>query len=81
MLNNFQMEEIKPMTTPMVIGCKLRLEYDSLKVDQTMYRSMARSFLYSKVTRLDIIQDVGLVGRFQSSPKETHLKELKRISR
>jgi hypothetical protein len=30
------MEDSKPMGTPMVTGCKLSLEDDSPKVDQTM---------------------------------------------
>ena len=74
MLNKFQVEDIKPMSTTMVTGCKLSLEYDSPKVDQTMYRSMFGSFLYSTTTRPDIMQVVGLLGRFQYAPKETHLK-------
>jgi hypothetical protein len=49
------------------------------KVDQTMYRSMVGSFLYSTTTRPDIMQFVGLVGRFQYAPKETHLKAVKQI--
>jgi hypothetical protein len=81
MLKKFQMEDNKPMSTPMVTGCKLSLEDDSPKVDQTMYRSMVGSFLYSTTTRPDIIQVVGLVGRFQYAPKETHLKAVKRIFR
>jgi hypothetical protein len=81
MLKKFQMEDNKPMSTPMVTGCKLSLEDDSPKVDQTMYKSMVGSLLYSTTTRPDIMQVVGLVGRFQSAPKETHLKEVKRIFR
>jgi hypothetical protein len=69
MLNKFQMEDSKPMGTLMVIGCKLSLEDDSPKADQTMYRSIVGSFLYSTTRRLDIMQDVGLVGRFQYSLK------------
>jgi hypothetical protein len=37
MMKKFQMEDNKPMSTPIVIGCKLSLEDDSPKVDQTMY--------------------------------------------
>jgi hypothetical protein len=78
-LKKFQMEDSKPMSTLMVTRCKLSLEYDSPKVDQTMYRSMVGIFLYSTVTRPDIMQVVELVGIFQSAPKETHLKEVKII--
>jgi hypothetical protein len=77
MMKKFQMEDNKPMSTPMVIGCKLSLEDDSPKVDQMMYRSMVGSLLYSTTTRPDIMQVVGLVGRFQSTPKENHLNVVK----
>jgi hypothetical protein len=70
-MKKFQMEDNKPMGTPMITGCKLSLEDYSPKVDQMMYRSMFGSFLYSTTTRLDIMQVVGLVERFQSAPKET----------
>jgi hypothetical protein len=63
MLKEFQMEDCKPMSTPMITGCKLRKDDESLEVDQTMYGSIIGSLLYA-TTRLDIMQDVGLVVRF-----------------
>jgi predicted nucleic acid-binding protein len=42
---------------------------------------MVGSLLYATTTRPYILQVIGLVGRFQSAPKETHMKELKRILR
>jgi hypothetical protein len=81
MLKKFQMEDCKPMITPMIIGCKLSKDDESLEVNQTMYRSMIGSLLYAKTTRPDIVQVVGLMARFQSAPKETHLKEVKSIFR
>jgi hypothetical protein len=81
MLKKFQMEDFKSMSTPMVTGCKLSLDYDSPKVDQTMYTSMVGSLLYATATRPNIIQDVRIIGRFQYAPKETHLKAVKRIFR
>jgi hypothetical protein len=79
MLKKFQMGDCKSVSTPMVTGCKLSLDDDLPKVDQTMYRSMVGSLLYETTTRPDIIQAVGIIRRFQSAPKETHLKEVKRI--
>jgi hypothetical protein len=55
MLNKFQMEDSKHVSTPMVTGCKLSLDNDSPKVNQTIYRSMIRSFIYSTSTRPDIM--------------------------
>jgi hypothetical protein len=54
MLNKFQMEDSKHVSTPMVTGCKLSLDDDSPKVDQTMYRSMIRSLLCSIQHQLDL---------------------------
>ena len=44
-----------------------------------MFRSMIGSLLYVTTTRPDVMQDVGLVARFQSAPKETHVTSVKRI--
>ena len=44
-----------------------------------MFRSMIGSFLYVTTKRLDVMQAVGLVARFQSAPKETHVTTVKRI--
>jgi hypothetical protein len=59
MLKKFQMEDCKPMRTPMVIGCKLSLDDDSPKVYQTMYRSMTGSMLYETTTKPKLMQDSG----------------------
>jgi hypothetical protein len=69
MLKRFQMEDSKPMGTPMVTGCKLSKNDDSLDVDQRSYRSMIGSLLYITTSRPDIMHVVGRVGRFQSAPK------------
>jgi uncharacterized membrane protein YciS (DUF1049 family) len=45
MMKIFQMEDSKPMGTPMVTGCKLRKDDDSPDVDQSSYRSMIGSML------------------------------------
>ena len=79
MLKKFKMEDSKPVSTPMVIGCKLIKDDESLEVDHTMFRSMIDSLLYVTATSPDVMQAVGLVARFQSAPKETHVIAVKRI--
>jgi hypothetical protein len=81
MLKRFQMEDSKPVGTPMVIGCKLRKDDDSPDVDQSSYRSMISNLLYITTSRLDIMHVVGMVGRYQSAPKQSHLQAVKRIFR
>ena len=75
------MDDRKIVSTTMVIWCKLRKDDESLKVDQTMCRSMIGSLLYVIATIPNIIQVVGLVAKFQSVPKETHVLDVKRIFR
>ncbi|XP_070025690.1 secreted RxLR effector protein 161-like [Nicotiana sylvestris] len=50
-------------------------------VNQTMYRGIIGSLLYLTTSRPDIVFSVGLCARFQSNPKESHLKAAKRILR
>jgi hypothetical protein len=64
MLKRFQMEDSKPVGTPMVTGCKLSKDDDSLDVDPSSYRSMIGSLLYITTSCLDIMHVVGMVGRY-----------------
>ena len=40
---------------------------------------MISSLLYVMASRLDVMQVVGLVARFQANPKEAHVLAIKRI--
>ncbi|XP_070018027.1 secreted RxLR effector protein 161-like [Nicotiana sylvestris] len=50
-------------------------------MNQTMYRGIIGSLLYLTASRPDIVLNVGPCARFQSNPKESHLKATKRILR
>jgi len=75
------MEDSKPVGTPMVTRCKLSKDDDFPKVNQKRYRSMIGGLLYLTQTRLDIMNAVGLVARFQVDPRESHVVAVKRIFR
>ena len=79
MLKKFGMEDCKPISTPMITGYKLRKYDESKEVDQRLYRSMIGSLLYVTTSRPYVMQAVGQVARFQATPKETHVLEVKRI--
>jgi hypothetical protein len=79
MLKKFGMEDCKPVSTPMVIGCKLRKDDESKEEDQRLYRSMIGNLLYVTTSRPDVMQVVGQVAIFQAAPKETHVLAVKRI--
>ena len=69
MLKKFKMEYCKPILTPMVIGCKLRIEDLSKDVDHRLYKSMIGSLLYVIASEPYVMQAVGQVERFQEEPK------------
>jgi len=78
-LKKYGMEDSKPVSTPMITRCSLSTNDESAAVHQPTYRSMIGSLLYLTGTRLDIMHAVGIVGRFQENPKETHLQAVKII--
>ena len=63
----------------MVVGCKISKDDPSPDVDQRTYQSMIGSLLYITTSHPDIMQVVGMVGRFQYAPKQSHLVDVKRI--
>lgn len=73
------MEGCKPVSTPMVIGCKLSKDDHFRETNQSWYRSMIGILFYVTTFRAYIMQAVGMVERFQSAPKETHVHVVKRI--
>jgi hypothetical protein len=79
MPKRFQMEDFKPVGTPMVNGCKLSKDDDSPDVDQSSYRSMIGSLLYMTASHPYIMHAAGMVGRYQAAPKQIHLQAVKRI--
>jgi hypothetical protein len=81
MLKKFGMEDCKPVSTPMVIGCKLRKDDESKEADQRLYRLMIGILLYVTTSRPNVMQAVGQVAIFQAAPKETHVLAVKRIFR
>eukprot|EP00253_Pinus_taeda_P027780 PITA_27780 len=78
-LKKYGMEDAKSVCTPMITGCSLSANDESAAVHQLTYRSMIGSLLYLTGTQPDIMHAVGIVGRFQGNPKETHIQAVKRI--
>lgn len=80
-LKEFQKEDNKPVSTPMVTGCKLSKLDESPEVEKTLYRSMIGSLLYLTTSRPDIVQVVCMVARLQVAPKQSQLNAVWRIFR
>ena len=80
-MKTFGLEDLKPISTPIVRGHKLSKADDSSKVNQTLYRSMIGKLQYVVHSRPDIALAIGIVARFSTNPKENHLMVVKRIMR
>ncbi|KAJ9551501.1 hypothetical protein OSB04_015546 [Centaurea solstitialis] len=69
------------MKTPMSPSCALDSDPDGTAVDVTTYRGMIGSLMYLTASRPDIMFSTCLCARYQSKPKVSHLKAVKRIFR
>jgi hypothetical protein len=81
MPKKFGMEDAKAINTPMGTNGNLDSDSSENMVDQKMYRSMIGSLLYVTASRPDVMFSVCLCARFQVSPRDSHLKAIKRILR
>jgi hypothetical protein len=81
MLKKFDMNNTKPIKTPMPSNRHLDLNEEGKSIDQKVYRSMIGSLLYLCASRPDIMLSVCMCARFQANPKECHLMAVKRIFR
>ncbi|XP_033515274.1 secreted RxLR effector protein 161-like [Nicotiana tomentosiformis] len=75
------MESSKTIDTPIATATRLDMDEPGSPVNETMYRGIIGSVLYLTASRPDIVFSLGLCARFESSPKEFHLKAAKRILR
>ncbi|GJR26108.1 retrovirus-related pol polyprotein from transposon TNT 1-94 [Tanacetum coccineum] len=80
-LKKHGMEKCDTIGTPMATKPKLDADLSGKLVDQTDYHSKIGSLMYLASSRPDIVQAVCYFARYQASPTEKHLKEVKRIFR
>jgi hypothetical protein len=69
------------MSIPMGTNDQLDIDDNGNMVDQKLYQSMIGSLLYVTASRLDMMFSVCKCARYQASPRESHLKAIKRILR
>ncbi|KAK2435258.1 hypothetical protein QL285_020332 [Trifolium repens] len=79
LLKKFGMTDSKIMETPMASTCALSKDEEGKDVEITKYRGIIGSLLYLTASRPDIMFSVCMCARYQSCPKESHLKAVKRI--
>jgi hypothetical protein len=80
-LKKFGMDKAKPIKTPLGTNGHLDLDLGGTLVDQKVYRSMIGSLLYLCASRPNIMLSVCMCARFQTTPKDCHLRAIKRIMR
>jgi hypothetical protein len=80
-LKKFGLENAKPIKTPMATNGHLDLDEGGTIVDQKLFRSIIGSLLYIIASRPDVMFRVCMCARLQASPREVHLKTVKRILR
>jgi hypothetical protein len=80
-LKKFGMDKVKPIKTSMGTNGHLNLNMGGTLVDQKVYHSMIGSLLYICASRADIMLSVCICAIFQATPKECHLRVVKRIMR
>ncbi|XP_070025548.1 secreted RxLR effector protein 161-like [Nicotiana sylvestris] len=81
LLKRFDMEASKVIDTLIATATRLDMDETRSPMNQTMYRGIIGSLLYLTASKPDIVYSVGQCARFQSNPKESHLKPAKRILR
>jgi hypothetical protein len=80
-LSRFQMEDCKPMSTPMVTNWKKLSDSDSQLVDVTRYRKLIGSLMYLVKTRPDICFVVNTLNQFMVEPRSVHWIGAKHVLR
>jgi hypothetical protein len=73
LLKRFDMDNSKPIKTPMAINAHLDVDEGGNSVDLKLYKSMIYSLLYLTVSRPNIMFIICMCARFQESPKECHM--------
>ena len=87
-LRRFNMQDCKPVSTPLPINYKLSSsmrpsnEAERMEMSRVPYASAVGSLMYAMIcTRPDIAQAVGMVSRFMADPGREHWNAVKRILR
>ncbi|XP_042418546.1 secreted RxLR effector protein 161-like [Zingiber officinale] len=80
-LKKFNMLGCNPVSTPLIMGEKLKKEDGGKAADVTHYRSLIGNLLYLIATRPDLMYAASLLSRFMQSPSHFHLGAAKRVLR
>ena len=77
LLTKFDLQNCKPISTPMSTSISLSPDLEGEYVDQTTYRFMIGSLMYLTASRPDIMHATCVCATYQSSPRVSHLTAVK----
>ena len=80
-VKRFQMEDCRPMTTPMITNWRKIDMSDDEEADPTLYRQLIGSLMYLVNTTPDIFYDVNTLSQFMVEPKRAHWAAAKHVLR
>ena len=80
-LKRFNMWNCNSIETPTGVNLKLAKSENEASVDGTLFRQIVGSLRFICHSRPEITFNVGLVSRFMSDPRQSHLLAAKRIMR
>ena len=80
-LQIFQMEDCRPMTTPMITNWKKIDTSEDDEADPTLYRQLIGSLIYLVNTRPDICYVVNTLSQFMVDSKRAHWVAAKHVLR
>ncbi|KAE8694615.1 putative pentatricopeptide repeat-containing protein [Hibiscus syriacus] len=87
-LSRFNMQDCKPISSPLPINFKLSSsmspssEEERMEMSRVLYTSAVGSLMFAMIcTRPDIAQAVGVVSRYMANPGKEHWNTVKRILR
>ncbi|KAG4924311.1 hypothetical protein JHK87_049851 [Glycine soja] len=78
-LKRFNMWGCNPIETPAEVNLKFAKGENEASVDGTLFRQIVGSLRFICHSRREITFNVGLVSRFMSDPRQSHLLAAKRI--
>jgi hypothetical protein len=80
-LSRFQMEDCRPMSTPMITNWKKLSASDSQLVDATVYRNLIGSLMYLVNTRPNICFAVNTLSHYMVELRSVHMVGAKHVLR
>ncbi|KAE9591253.1 putative RNA-directed DNA polymerase [Lupinus albus] len=78
-LKRFNMATCNPISTPTATNEKLDKDEEGEEVDDTRFKKIVGCLRFLCNSRPDICHGVGLVSRFMSNPRKSHMLAAKRL--